>query len=64
MLLHQFFGSDDFSNRTAFVFRESDDLVVMFIKDSAIVSENWVSRHSEQAAKDMAENWVLGGEAV
>ena len=64
MLLHQFFGKGEYENRVAYVFRESDDFSVMFIKDAAIVSEQFVSRHSEQTAKDMAENWVLGSEAV
>jgi hypothetical protein len=61
MLLHQFFGTGEYDNRVAFVFKESDDLTVMFVRDQAILKEVWVSRYSEQAAEDMAENWVLGG---
>ena len=42
MLVHQFFGSDDYSNRTALVFRESEEFVVMFIMYAAIIAENVV----------------------
>ena len=64
MLVHQFFGRGDFSDRAAFVFREKGEYVVMFVKDSAIISEVNLTGRSEQFAEDTAENWVLGGEAT
>ena len=60
MLLHQFYGTDKYSNRKAVVFKDDIGFLVYLIQDSAIIEERTISEHSEQYAEDCAENWVLG----
>ena len=60
MLLHQFYGTDKYSNRKSVVFKIDTGFLVYMIQDSAIIEERTLEGHSEQYAEDCAENWVLG----
>ena len=60
MALHTFYGTDKYSDRVAYVFKDDIGFIVYMIKDSAVIEERTIDGHSEQYAEDCAENWVLG----
>ena len=62
MLLHEFFGRDDYADRRAMVFKDNGGYIILLMADKTIMEEHKISGRSEQYAEDIAENWVLGAD--
>ena len=58
MLLHEFYGQDDYQDRKSMVFKEQDGYLILMLEDKTIFMDTVA--HSEVYAENCAENWVLG----
>lgn len=60
VLVHEFFGADEYKNRQATVkVNEQGFYVEMYLDDEFEERRN-LYKHSEQYAEKCAENWVMG----
>ena len=60
-LYHEFFGSEEYENRRAEVWRKRwGTWYVKFFENDSHVDDRTIVGHTERYAEDRAENWVIG----
>ena len=68
-LHHEFFGSEEYENRRAEVWRkeastfDAHDVGIWYVKffeNDSHVDDRTIVGHSERYVEDCAENWVIG----
>lgn len=60
MELSGYYGSDEYSDRTAKVFRNKQGFYVEMYLNNKLEERRDLYDHSEYYAEDCAENWVMG----
>ena len=58
--LHDYWGSDEYSDRRAEVMKNVHGFYVKMYKDDILVQTRDLYEHSERYAEDCAENYVMG----
>jgi hypothetical protein len=58
--LHDYWGSDEYSDRRAEVMKNVHGFYVEMYKDDILVETRELYEHSERYAEDCAENYVMG----
>ena len=59
-LYHEYWGSDEYDNRSAKVFRNDYGFFVEMYSGKKLVESRPLYNHSERYSEDCAENWVMG----
>ena len=58
--LHDYWGSDEYSNRRAEVMKNVHGFYVIMYVDDKPIETRELYQHSERYAEDCAENYVMG----